>query len=140
AGTHCDIWLLLHKNTADFKAYNIGINGINLTPVVSANVGNFAGYDAYKQGHMEVSPVRTKLVVCSAGSIVATAGSELCTFDPATGTVSNAVLLTTDNTLHITYGAAFSPDNTKLYTEDTYTGDITQYDVTLPAAQIPASA
>src|SRR5690606_14831504 len=41
-----------------------------------------------------------------------TTGLELYDFDRTTGIVSNAVLL---DSLNVIYGAAFSPDNSKLY-------------------------
>jgi gliding motility-associated-like protein len=141
AGTHCDLWLLVHATgAATIKAYNITYNGINPVPVIS-NVGNFTSSEAYISGHMEVSPNRKKLAICSDGSLAVSSGSELCDFDPATGIVSNPILLTPGGTFtSAPYGACFSPDNSKLYIQDYYKTNITQYDLTQPANLIPGSA
>lgn len=135
AGDNCDIWLLLHGEQNDtIKAYEITSAGINATPVTSA-VGNFYGILAYAQGVMKVSPNRRKLIACSAiAGDIAGIGAELYDFDPATGIVSNPIVLDSNTD----YGASFSPDNTKLYVTgqdmNTFADLLTQYDISLSTA------
>lgn len=113
AGDSCNIWVIAH-NVFDngFKSYNITANGINTTPVVSV-AGNLSGGIAYVEGKMRISTDRHKLAVCSAfGTSLQEVGLDLFDFNPATGVVSNPVLLDTNA---INYAPAFSPDNSKLY-------------------------
>lgn len=137
-GDNCNVWLLVHsRGINQFEAYQID-TGISTTPVIST-AGNLQGQLAYLSGVMKVSPDRSKIVLCSAADQVAgisgTTGAELYNFDPATGIVSNA--LTLDNT-DICYGAAFSPDNSKLYIDgDLYQVHgqfLSQYDLSQPTA------
>ncbi len=136
-GDNCNIWLLLHSNTGNtFKAYEITTTGINLNPKTSTT-GDFSGMFSYMSGTIKISQNRRKLAVCSYLLFGTSIGVELCDFDPATGIVSNAVAL---NTSHNSYGACFSPDNSKLYIQglflDPETGQtekLFQYDLSLPS-------
>jgi hypothetical protein len=136
AGTNHNIWLLTHSSDSTlFFAYEITSAGIDTVPVISA-VGTVSMRYRYTVGVMKVSPNRRKIVSqCHTYS----AGTELFDFDPATGIVSNCVVLDSPS---VQYGAEFSPDNTKLYTQQ-YRGGmgndtmiIHQYNIALatPAA------
>jgi len=136
AGNSCDVWLLTHrKDSAVFWAYDISSAGIS-SPTIS-NVGSFSGSNSYEIGVLKASPNRVKLVaqVYTVGS---GHGTELYDFDPTTGTVSNCQVL---NSTTSNYGAEFSPDNTKLYTEQWSAGSVVQYDISLSSTSaIIASA
>jgi len=136
-GGDCNIWVLTHeKGTNQFMAFSVDEAGVNTTPVVSA-AGALSGTHAYLSGVMKISPDRRKLVVCSAGNMTSAipgaTGAELADFDPATGIVSNAQVLTNQE---VCYGGSFSPDGSKLYIG----GDrhpvngqfLAQYDLTQP--------
>jgi gliding motility-associated-like protein len=154
-GNNCDMWLMVHTvDSAVFKAYHITAAGVDPVPVRSQTGSQISGfntyvvsfggqpfnyiYGAYMIGCMAVSPDRTKIAITSTisnfGTLSAYAGlakgSLVCDFDAATGTVSNALLLDTIRC----YGAAFSPDNSKLYISTaadlTPSSDLIQYDIT----------
>jgi hypothetical protein len=134
AGDSCNIWVVAHNDFDNgFKSYSVTAAGIDTTPVVSV-AGNLSGGIAYVEGKMRISPDRTKLAVASAfGSSLQEVGLDLFDFDPATGVVSNPILLDTNA---INYSACFSPDNSKLYvlgTDKLFTSFILfQYDLSLP--------
>jgi hypothetical protein len=121
-GHSCDIWLLVHQISHQrFLAYHIDATGFNNTPVISA-VGAFTGRGCYHTGVMKGSPDRTKIIA------VCEIGAELFDFDATTGIVSNSRVLNTN----YSYGAEFSPDNTKLYiVEQTPYDELFQYDISL---------
>ncbi len=127
-GNNCNIWLVTHlSDSAEFLAYNITGSGIASTPVIS-HVGALSGTDCYSVGVMKISPDRSKLVAqvypVPPGYLK---GTELYDFDASTGIVTNCrTLSTTDDS----YGAEFSPDNSKLYCQS-WAGPITQYDISL---------
>ncbi len=144
-GDNCDIWLLVHDYINPvFKAYRITAEGIAPTPVVStvgAQLNKQILPDpivgSYLLGSMSVSPDRQMISTTSAfpfcllGAVVdSVAGVLLTHFDPATGIVSDA--LQVEKNLN-SFGAAFSPDNTKLYLVnfDELTGgsQLLQYDI-----------
>lgn len=114
-GNNQNIWLVTHKRDAGiFFAYEITGAGIDTTPVVSA-VGSFSGHYSYSHGVLKASPDGRKLVAqCMLTYASISKGTELYDFDPVTGIVSNCVVLATAS---MEYGAEFSPDNTKLYTQ-----------------------
>lgn len=142
AGNNCNIWLLAHTVGDEIRAFEITSAGISTTPVVST-VGHLVGNGLYpyQAGVMKISPDRKKLVVTSLNNWQGPVGVEVCDFDPATGIVSNAMVLdSSSDSQQGYYGAAFSPDNTKLYvagndttTNHTYT--LRQYDISLPTRQ-----
>jgi hypothetical protein len=117
-GNHHNIWLLTHRvDTNVFCAYEITATGVNPVPIMS-KAGYFTGYGNYGVGTMKVSPNRRQLILNFIKIPLSYPhGSELYDFDPATGVVSNARLI---DTVHDAYGAEFSPDNTKLYTQEAY--------------------
>jgi len=140
-GTDCRIWLVAQTRDSFFKAWAITEAGLNTTPVVSR-----AGFvypdpmneNAHLAGVLKVTQDGRKLAgVYGEASryfpahypIASAPGIQLFDFDPATGIVSNAQTLTTDPGIY--YGAAFSPDNSKLYVCVSYVTsiDILQYDL-----------
>jgi hypothetical protein len=131
-GNNHNIWLLTHRrDTAVFLAYEITAAGIAATPVVS-KVGYLSGHGRYAVGVMKASPNRRKLVVQAFDYLSLNFnGSELYDFDPATGTVSNCMVIDSTNSY---YGAEFSSDNTKLYAQEAPADDtmkIYQYNLAL---------
>jgi len=118
-GDNGNIWLIVHvREAAIFKAYEITCNGINPTPVVS-NAGKFTVNPlSYFVGMMAGAPNGKKIALCNTYSLVggknddSTAGTEVYDFDPTTGIVFNAEIIS-KGADH--YGVAFSPDNSKLY-------------------------
>jgi hypothetical protein len=111
AGTNHNIWLLTHSSDSTlFFSYEITSAGIDTIPVVS-HVGTVSQFLRYSSGVLKASPNGRKIVSQCFSFF---AGTELFDFDPATGIVSNCVVLDS-NTRQ--YGAEFSPDNTKLYTQ-----------------------
>jgi biopolymer transport protein ExbD len=138
-GNDCNLWLVTHKydtsftltdtNTNKFLVYNITDTGFNPTPVIS-NVGNLTGVVAYISGDIVASSDRKKLALNSGASIPTGLGSEIYDFSPATGLVSNPILLDTGIS---DIGVSFSPDNSKLYISSYTNGDqpniLVQYDL-----------
>lgn len=136
-GNDHNIWLMVHQqDTAIFLAYNISASGIDTIPVRSA-VGRLSDDSgAYAGGVLKVSPNRRK-IVCQTiwWPYNNPAGTEVFDFDPATGIVSNCLVLDSVNSQ---YGAEFSPDNTKLYVRQLNkaadTSKIFQYNLALSSA------
>lgn len=144
-GNSHNIWLIAHKrDTALFVAYEITSGGISATPVVSA-AGRFSSANGYLVGSIKASPNRSKIVSNSfnlyfPASYVQKFGTELYDFDPSTGIVSNCIVL--DST-ESHYSAEFSPDNTKLYTDEQVAIDtvsIVQYDISLASPDLMRSS
>ncbi len=133
-GNNCDIWLLVHKAQEPvFKAYHITADGLDTVPVISTTGQSIQGMNAYKIGCMSVSPDRTKVAIASSDGLFSTipngVGVLVAKFNAATGQVSEAISLSWSST----YGVAFSPDNSKLYTAGCATADpgISQYDISV---------
>lgn len=131
-GNNHNIWILMHRrDTSIFLAYEITAAGITASPIISS-VGNLSGHSRYATGVMKISPNRRKLVVqCHDHLMLGYGGSELYNFDPTTGKVTNCVVI---DSINDSYGAEFSPDDTKLYTQESHTADtmkIYQYNVKL---------
>ncbi len=107
-GNNCNVWLMVvDRNKNKFHAFSINAGGIDKNPVLSDRV--FAGGGSY-QGHLgsiDFSPDRTKMAMAQSSML-------LYDFDADRGTVSNPVTLDANATLNY-YGAAFSPDGSKLY-------------------------
>lgn len=130
-GSNCDIWVLVHRiDSTIFLAYNISSAGIS-SPVVST-VGTFTatgGLGGYGVGVMKASPDSRTLVTQSYSGGTRGQGTEIYDFNPATGVVSNVRVL---DSLLTQYGAEFSPDNTKLYTQGG--SNLYQYDLSAGTA------
>ncbi len=107
SGGNCNIWLLVTPRlNTDFKAYNVGFNGIDTVPVISTKILGGGAYNGIL-GSIDVAPDRSKLAIAQ-GNLV------LYDFDRNTGKIANPVLLD-KNYAPYYYGVCFSPDNTKLY-------------------------
>ncbi|HKC67324.1 MAG TPA: gliding motility-associated C-terminal domain-containing protein [Bacteroidia bacterium] len=134
---HCngkDFWILTHPfNSNAFNAYLLTENGLDTIPVTS-NTGtiqqNISGTNLEAAGYMKISPNGKKLALAVTQP---TAFIEIFDFDNSTGKVSNPHKITynfsLNNQYSEPYGIAFSPDNTKLYTNMTTQNVILQYDL-----------
>ncbi|MBC7555167.1 MAG: hypothetical protein H7257_14455, partial [Taibaiella sp.] len=123
-GDNCDLWVMVHRrDSTKFLAYNVSASGVSTTPVVST-VGTRTGTNSYIVGVIKSSNDRTK-IVSQQYTVGSGSGTELYDFNPGTGVVSNCRLLDSSTSQ---YGADFSPDNTKLYTQGS--GQLYQYDIT----------
>ncbi|MFA6058720.1 MAG: gliding motility-associated C-terminal domain-containing protein [Taibaiella sp.] len=128
-GEDCNIWLLVsNKEETLFKAYEITGEGINLNPVISyvGATGMASTFYPTMWGHLKVSPNRRKLARTQTSTYYigfeqyCVGGIDVFDFDPATGVVSNRLMLDGNYTtplIHIkAYGSAeFSSDNSKVY-------------------------
>ncbi len=133
-GNNCDIWLLVHEAPQPvFKAYHITAAGLDTIPVTSTAGTAIQGLSAYKTGCSAVSPDRSRIAIGSSDGFFNTipnaSGVLVGKFNASTGQVSDAIPLSWSST----YGVAFSPDNSKLYTAGLATDDqgISQYDVSV---------
>lgn len=159
AGDNCNVWLVTHvtgndnNNSNMFKVFEITEAGVNTTPVVS-QTGNVKGPNAYLTSVMKISPDRHKLATTTFtigavnGVTVDSSAVELHDFDPATGIVSNSLLLDGYGTFFYNIlGVEFSPDGSKLYYSMPFrplmapgSGGLFQMDLSLPTlAAIQAS-
>ncbi|MBL7690427.1 MAG: T9SS type A sorting domain-containing protein [Flavipsychrobacter sp.] len=134
-GNNKNIWLVTHKlDTPLFLAYEITNTGINLNPVLSA-CGTFKGEWGYTIGEIKASHDRRKIVSNTVSQFIPFGtqkyGTEIYDFNPANGKLSNCIVL---DSINSHYGAEFSPDNSKLYTDQRVSSDtlkIVQYDLSL---------
>jgi gliding motility-associated-like protein len=129
-GVGCSYWLLSHKyNSADFVAFKIDNNGVNLEPVVSpASLGvDTSTWLSYIDGELKISQ-DGKMIANTNGRMGLV---ELSSFDRASGVVSDTRIL---DTLYVDAGSAaaiglsFSPDGSKLYASPWYRSFV-QYDL-----------
>lgn len=137
-GRHCNVWLVTHMHDTNvFRSYSITGAGIS-APVVS-KTGNYTGQYAYRTSVIKASP-NDSLIALTNFTISLTPGEdvasavELYNFDTATGVVSNCRLIDYDLTFDFNnfYGICFSPDNTKLYAVELFSG-VYQYDLSAPS-------
>jgi len=126
-----DVWVVTHGYGNDeFKAFRVTPAGVDTTPV-SSNAGlalNTVIEDAV--GCLKASPDGTRLAMSNYNS-----GSRLFDFNPATGEVSNGIMISTSI---FNYGVEFSPSGRFLYITTDVAAALVQFD--LEAADIPASA
>lgn len=134
AGNDCNIWLVTHQGLGNaYKSYNITADGVS-APVVSTTGGTIT--DVELAGTLTVSHNRTRLVLTNIG-----VSAQLSDFDPVTGIVSNTVTLPVGTIgptppsypagpVDMWQGAAFSPDDSKLYLCG-LSGYLAQIDLTL---------
>lgn len=98
------MWVISHAMYSNrYYAYLLDCNG--LRPPVLSDVGQVEGWPGW--GYLTASPDGTKLA-----SAMRAPGFEVLDFDPATGVVSNPLLLSSPGEA---YGVSFSPDNNLLY-------------------------
>ncbi len=122
-GSCSDYWLIVHLvDTPVFHAYHITATGVDPAPVISQTGSQIRGLGSYAFTYMDASPDGHMLAVTSnnprKGEMYMEPpvsmdcdGVLLCRFDPVSGQVSDAVLLSTEPS----YGVCFSPANSKLY-------------------------
>jgi gliding motility-associated-like protein len=133
---HCngtDYWVICHEwNSANFYAYQVSAAGV-AAPIISTvgSVYQATGTNTGAIGYLKASPNGKKLVATITG--IPNNNVELFDFNNGTGIVSNPIYIPTQGGA---YGAAFSPDNTKLYVSF-YSYEIMQYDIS--AANLPAT-
>ena len=106
-------WVITHEfGNANFNAYKVDANGLDLVPVTStvgiANSGGSYGYDHGAMG---------QLVISQDGSHIANACEysneiQLFDFDKQTGIISNPITIPNYS---MAWGVAFSPNGSKLY-------------------------
>jgi gliding motility-associated-like protein len=140
-GNDCNIWLLTHdRDNPVYKAYEITVNGLNTTPVLSTT-GHFTGDWANKWGEMWPSPNRQHIAYATTinnsqgAGLDAYGGVEVCDFNPSTGVVSNAQIVSDSFLIGAVgppYSVCFSPDNSKLFF--TLVDNIYQVDLSLPTS------
>ncbi len=113
SGDEYNVWLMLKTQKNVFKAYNISACGIDSLPQQSPGMSSRFG-GGVTTGQIVFSPDGRKMAVSYLAGIFGSVGggAELYDFDPLTGKVSNPQLLVNGEGQ---YGAAFSPDNSKLY-------------------------
>ncbi len=125
-------WVLSHFMDV-FYAFRVDASGVNTTPVTTQITPNISinGYRRNAIGYMKSSPDGTKLVIChteqgaSQGQSANNSGSLwIYDFDDTTGVVSNPLNIISNTDV---YGAAFSPDSSKLYT--TGSNSVLQFDL-----------
>lgn len=105
SGNSNNIWVMVHKTpTKKFYAYSVTSSGLSSAPVISTT-GTLVSPIAYSSGVMKVAHGRNKIVTACIY------GLELYDFNATTGVVSNCQVINDKQT----YGAEFSPDDTKLY-------------------------
>src|SRR5690606_29435466 len=100
AGANCDVWLVAKSFTDNsYKSYNITASGINPVPVVSG-VGTLQ-LEAYRMGVIKASPDGKRIASAGAGNIpfFFVGGTELYDFDPATGQLTNAIVISSNISL-----------------------------------------
>ncbi len=111
-GNQCNLWLITSNIApAFFKTFEITEAGINTAPVISA-IG--VGSPTQPAGVVVVSPDGRRLAATAAAGFGGGFNSAaVCDFDPATGIVSNPLVLLPN--FGSAYGICFSADNTKVY-------------------------
>jgi hypothetical protein len=130
---HCngtDVWVVGHKyNSNAFYAYLVSAVGVNPAPVISSiglMHGPNTGSVSSSIGTLKIAPNGKKisLVIADPKSV------ELFDFNPSSGQVTNALVISTNFTAEV-YGCEFSPDCSKLYVTESYnpTAQLYQYDL-----------
>jgi len=137
---HCngkDVWVITHRwNTSSYYAYLITAAGIQ--PPVITTIGplhnDLSGGQHFESiGYLKASYNGKKLV---AADWIYAKNVEIYDFDNSAGVLSNAILdsnYPSSNTDYGPYGAAFSPDNSKLYVA-CFPSDVFQYDMNAGSA------
>lgn len=127
-----DFWVVTHRLDSDlFMAYQVSASGVSSSPVMSAIGSNFNLSAAHPIGTIKFNNQGNRLV-----STVRPNGEfEFFDFDANTGIISNLQIIPI-SILGMPNYAAFSPDDTRLYSSSIATGDIYQLDLTQPTAAL----
>ncbi len=148
-----DYWILTHDwGTNAFRAFQLTATGINLADSVVSRVGRAHNTDPARNpapaanavGQMAFSADGRRVAV----AVYATSFAEVFDFDRATGRVSRPGFLPLPvpgaGGASGAYGVAFSPNGERLYISryfsDSFTSDLTQYDLRGPRERVAASA
>lgn len=151
-GDNCNVWVITHSISGNtFKAYELTVNGLNTTPVLS-QVGlptpppyyydNNPYLFRWFETSVRVSPDRKKLVHTGNQGSDAFGNSgpsflQLLDFNAATGQLQNPITLANlpENTRSVR-DACFSPGSSKLYYAWNFPcigcGSVSQFDLSLP--------
>ncbi len=106
-GCNNDVWVITHSDV--YKAYHITESGLNTSPVLSASKISSV------VGSLTISPDLKKIVATNSSlDYDSISHMELADFDPSSGVVSNSIRIVSEKGGY--FMAAFSPDNSKLYT------------------------
>lgn len=131
-----DYWILGHGSLSnDYYSYHLSPTGLDTVPLVSS-IGVIVSNNRQKLGYLKVGPCGNTLAAATWEYSNNVSTVELFDFDPATGIISNALLLGSFTVTNGVYGIEFSPDNSKLYATILDPGMILQYDL---AAGSPAA-
>jgi len=124
-----DYWILGHGSLSNnYYVYHLSSTGLDTVPVVSS-LGVTVANDPQKLGYLKVGPCGNTLAAATWEFNNNASTVELFDFDPATGIISNALLLGSFSVQNGVYGLEFSPDNSKLYASMLDPGLILQYDL-----------
>lgn len=143
-GRNCNVWLVTHmRDTNVFRAYSI--NGSVGSPITS-HTGSNHGSLAYRTSVMKAanndsSIALTNFTINLQPQEAIASTVELYHFDTATGIVSNCRRIDLDTLFDLNNftGVCFSPDNSRLYAVQMFSG-VYQYNLNLPTtAAITAS-
>jgi gliding motility-associated-like protein len=130
---HCnniDYWIITHHwGTNEFRVYLLTAAGVNPVPIVSAVGSVSTGSTANAIGYLKASHDGNKLAVAtrySTGGSPAQGFVELFDFNNTTGVVSNPLNMG----IHpYAYGVEFSPDGSRLYTNQSQPCIIYQFNM-----------
>lgn len=111
-------WVISHAMYSN-RYYAYLLDCVGLRPPVISDVGQVEGWPGW--GYLTASPDGTKLA-----SAMRAPGFEVLDFDPATGIISNPLLLSSPGDA---YGVSFSPDNSLLYGLRIVGGDLYQWNL-----------
>ncbi len=122
-------WIITHKlNSNEFACFKLDSLGLDSVPVISSvgasNTGGSYGSWHGAAGQMAISNRGNKI----ANALNYSNAIELFDFDINTGIVSNPISI--PNVNH-SWGVAFSPDDTKLYSTAWTNGTVWQYNISL---------
>ena len=134
-----DLWIIGHEQTTNVCfAYLLTDQGLVSPPVLSRDA--LAPRSVQVVGQLKASPDGRRLALAigtiNPQQLAGIPSIELLDFDPATGRISNPVVLPPARIA--SYGLEFSPGGRLLYVSDPFFGLIHQYDLT--AVDVAASA
>lgn len=116
-------WIVLHKRLIpEYYSFKIDVNGISTIPVISTGI--LASSDPYLQrSQICINPQSSRLARST------DSGIEIASFNKASGIFSDFLVI--DNSPQELGCPIFSPDGSKLYSNNRNGGGFYQYDVSL---------
>ncbi len=130
ATRHCngsDFWVVVHgMANNNYYAFQLSATGLNTQPVISPigqtyTLSGIPNNEPNARGYLKINHTGTKAVAALLGKSM----FELFDFDNSTGVLSN--LVSAPNNKFLCYGAAFSPDDSKLYISSGQTSQPSRY-------------